>query len=336
MPSARTKNVCGGADDLQRRPQSRVLSASCGYRPAEQLGELDGAVRTGIVVVDPHDHQVGLVGAAPPRQMNGASSRHGPHHCAQMLIIIGWPRKPGQPDVPAAAQARQDDVGQAAGDRRRRRHRTPGSPRCRPPSSAPPVRWRRARRRRGAGGRPAAAAVTGGDSRSSRPAARAASQPATSSGRPSPHPRGSRTSLAALTGSVSPSPYDGHQRATGQAPQAGLRAWQRRRPCQITWWQSCVQSLRREQRADLGLDLVRVGLGGPAEAADQPAEVGVHGDARARRRRCPAPRWPSCDPTPGSVTSSASVSGTSPSNRSTSAAPSLIRCRSWPGRSRSA
>ena len=38
------------------------------------------------------------------------------------------------------------------------------------------------------------------------------------------HPRGSRTSLAALAGSVSPSPYAGHKRATGQAPHAGFRA----------------------------------------------------------------------------------------------------------------
>ena len=44
------------------------------------------------------------------------------------------------------------------------------------------------------------------------------------------------------TGSVGPSPYAGHQRATGQAPQAGLRAWQTRRPCQIRWWLSIVQS----------------------------------------------------------------------------------------------
>ena len=43
-------------------------------------------------------------------------------------------------------------------------------------------------------------------------------------------------------GSVGPSPYAGHQRATGQAPQAGLRAWQTRRPCQIRWWLSIVQS----------------------------------------------------------------------------------------------
>jgi hypothetical protein len=38
------------------------------------------------------------------------------------------------------------------------------------------------------------------------------------------HPRGSRTSFAALAGLVSPSPYEGHKRATGQAPQAGFRA----------------------------------------------------------------------------------------------------------------
>ena len=87
------------------------------------------------------------------------------------------------------------------------------------------------------------------------------------------------TSFAAASGSVGPSPYDGHQRATGQAPQAGLLAWQTRRPCQIRWWQSITQSRFSEQRADLVLDLDRVGLVGPAEAAGQPAEVGVDGDA---------------------------------------------------------
>ena len=50
------------------------------------------------------------------------------------------------------------------------------------------------------------------------------------------------TSFAAASGSVGPSPYDGHQRATGQAPQAGFLAWQTRRPCQIRWWLSIVQS----------------------------------------------------------------------------------------------
>ncbi len=42
-----------------------------------------------------------------------------------------------------------------------------------------------------------------------------------------------RSSLAAVSGSVGPAPYDGHHRATGQAPQAGFWAWQHRRPCQI-------------------------------------------------------------------------------------------------------
>ena len=41
-----------------------------------------------------------------------------------------------------------------------------------------------------------------------------------------------------------------------------------------------------DERADRVLDLDRVGLGGPAPAPDQPPEVGVDGDARARRRRC--------------------------------------------------
>ena len=45
-----------------------------------------------------------------------------------------------------------------------------------------------------------------------------------------------------LTGSVGPAPYAGHQRATVHAPQAGLVAWQTRRPCQMRWWLSMVQS----------------------------------------------------------------------------------------------
>ena len=85
-------------------------------------------------------------------------------------------------------------------------------------------------------------------------------------------------------GSVGPSPYAGHQRATGQAPQAGLRAWQTPAavPDQVVAEHRPVAL--GEQRADLVLDLDRVGLLGPAEAAGQPAEVRVHGDARDPER----------------------------------------------------
>src|SRR5690606_41235573 len=51
-----------------------------------------------------------------------------------------------------------------------------------------------------------------------------------------------RTNAAASAASTGPVPYDGHHLATGQAPQAGFLAWQMRRPCQITWWLSIVQS----------------------------------------------------------------------------------------------
>ena len=50
------------------------------------------------------------------------------------------------------------------------------------------------------------------------------------------------SSFAASSGSVGPSPYDGHHFATGQTPQAGLREWQIRRPCQISRCDSPVQS----------------------------------------------------------------------------------------------
>ena len=77
--------------------------------------------------------------------------------------------------------------------------------------------------------------------------------------------------------------------------------------------------LLRHQLGDLGLDLDRVLLRGPAEPADQPAEVGVDGqpgDAEGVAEddvgRLAARR-------PGRVTRSAIRPGTSPSNRSTSA-----------------
>src|SRR6202012_4393076 len=50
------------------------------------------------------------------------------------------------------------------------------------------------------------------------------------------------TSLAAGAASVGAGPKDGPRAPTGQTPQAGLREWQIRRPCQISRWESSTQS----------------------------------------------------------------------------------------------
>ena len=92
------------------------------------------------------------------------------------------------------------------------------------------------------------------------------------------------TRRAASTGSVGPVPYAGHSRASGHAPQAGFLAWQRRRPCQIDMVRQHGPVAPREQARDLGLDLVRVGLLGPAEPAHEPPEVRVDGDPRDAER----------------------------------------------------
>src|SRR5665811_398654 len=82
------------------------------------------------------------------------------------------------------------------------------------------------------------------------------------------------TRRAAASGSVSPMPKDGHWPATGQAPQAGVREWQVRRPWMITRCENIVHSrfsimahssastaclLYTSDAAD---DLTRVDLGG--------------------------------------------------------------------------
>ena len=129
-------------------------------------------------------------------------------------------------------------------------------------------------------GRARARARTGSRRRRSRPAPpRAAQRPAA---RPvtCAHARPSvRSSLAAVSGSVGPAPYDGHQRATGQAPQAGFWAWQQRRPCQIRWWLSITQSFLGNSAPTACSALTGSVSVGPAEPAREPAEVGVDGDA---------------------------------------------------------
>src|SRR3954454_3878046 len=141
----------------------------------------------------------------------------------------------------------------------------------------------------------------------------------------SPHARPSvRTSFAALTGSVGPSPYDGHQRATVHAPQAGLRAWHTRRPCQMRWCDSIVQS--------------RLGNSTPTSCSTFTGSVSdVHPKRRANRPKwvstvmpgrpnaLPSTTFAVLRPTPGRVTRSSSVFGTWPPYRSTRACDSFSR-----------
>ena len=58
-----------------------------------------------------------------------------------------------------------------------------------------------------------------------------------------------------------------------------MRAWQTRRPCQMTRWDRIVHSRSRNEQADGGFDLHRIGLACPLPAAAQPAEVRVDRDA---------------------------------------------------------
>ena len=67
----------------------------------------------------------------------------------------------------------------------------------------------------------------------------------------------------------------------GQAPQAGLRAWQMRRPWKITWCESIVQSLLGKSAPTAASILSGSVCLGPLPAPHQPLEVRVHGDAGA-------------------------------------------------------
>ena len=110
--------------------------------------------------------------------------------------------------------------------------------------------------------------------------------------------------------------------ATGQAPHAGFCAWQQRRPCQIRWWLSIVQS--------------RLGNSDPTACSALTGSV----SSVQPNRRASRPKWVSTvipgmpkalpsttlavlRPTPGSSTRSLSRGGTWPSCRSTRAALSL-------------
>jgi len=167
-------------------------------------------------------------------RMSGASDRHGGHHCAQKFTIIG-PRSPPSRRVdppprqvsstsgsPPWTAGKEVDAGQ----------------------SGIPAARRSATRSTGDGLAVADTAdSTGG------PVATGASDPVcvqpasaatTSTTRIRFVTAAPSNKVAAFTGDVSPTPKDGQSPATGHTPQAGFRAWQHRRPCQITRWDSTV------------------------------------------------------------------------------------------------
>ena len=97
--------------------------------------------------------------------------------------------------------------------------------------------------------------------------------------RPTAHPRGSRTSFAALTGiglalPVRGTPLRDRARPTGRVASVAAAPAV---PDEVMAEHGPVPLL--EQRADLELDLIGFRRRRPAEAVGQPVEVGVHGDA---------------------------------------------------------
>ena len=183
--------------------------------------------------------------AAPPSR--GISSRHGSHQEAQTLTTVGRPRRPAsrtaEGPAPGSRQSRVTS-GRPAADRGSDGVRLGARLENGRPGRGGWRRFRRAeapvRRGRRAGQRTGGVAAAGRTGRgpATRPAPAATRAVPVRARRPGPaggHGT-SFTSAAATSASVGPSPYDGHSRATGQAPQAGLRAWQRRRPWKITRW----------------------------------------------------------------------------------------------------
>src|SRR5579859_5660927 len=132
------------------------------------------------------------------------------------------------------------------------------------------------------------------------------------------------TSFAAITGSVGPSPYDGHRRASPHAPQAGRRAWQTRRPCQIIRCERSVQPLRGMSAATSASTLTgSVSVVQPKRRASRPKCVSTV--MPGMPNALPSTTLAVLRPTPGRVTRSFSLAGTSPPNRSHRACPRPIR-----------
>ena len=92
------------------------------------------------------------------------------------------------------------------------------------------------------------------------------------------------TSLRAVASSVGPRPKDGQSRPMPQAPQAGRREWQTRRPCQISRCDSSVHSLRGNSAPTSCSTLTGSSCVVQPKPAGEPAEVRVHRDARHAER----------------------------------------------------
>ena len=192
---------------------------------------------------------------------------------------------PGQarsPRRPRAAPPRPD---RRRRRRSRRRERRAGRDACADPPRAgsaagPARRYRSPNRIRTAAGLPppAGGRSAGGTVRSAAATVSCPASPVLRRDRPGSRERAGLDQLRAVAGSVGPVPKDGQSAAIPHAPQAGLRAWQTRRPCQISRCDSIVHSDFGNRAPDLLLDLDRVILGGPAEPARQPGEMGVHRD----------------------------------------------------------
>src|SRR5665647_2675927 len=134
----------------------------------------------------------------------------------------------------------------------------------------------------------------------------------------------SLTRRAATSGSVSPMPKEGHRAASGHAPQAGVRAWQVRRPWMIRRCENTVHSrfstmAHSSTSTATGSSL----LVRPSRLVTRSTCVstGSPGTPKA----LPSTTFAVLRPTPGRVPRSAIRVGTSPWYRATSAWPNPIR-----------
>ena len=219
---------CG--NELSRAgPWTSCPGRTAARTPALDRGELHRVVLAGIVAVDPdhgdlslgqlvevadvrslrsargaplrpevHDHR-----ATEPTQPQGSTRRRGrsARRRGARPLTAGKAVDAGQSGIPPHAAARRD--GRRA---RGRRHRGQYGA-VRSSAQGHRTRWRTA-----------STSAAAYDKHDEDP----------------PHERGSLNKVAAFTGDVSPTPNDGQSPATGHTPQAGFRAWQHRRPCQIT------------------------------------------------------------------------------------------------------
>ena len=124
--------------------------------------------------------------------------------------------------------------------------------------------------------------------------------------------------MTATGGSVGPVPYAGHIVASVQAPHAGLRAWQTRRPWKMIRCESIVHS-RRSMSLPTAVSIFTGSVS--VVHAQRPTSrwKWVSTVSPGTSNALPRITLAVLRPMPGSVTRSTSRPGTCPSNRSTSA-----------------